>query len=251
MKAKTLRIANTCCCLPECVFVIYIICQGASELRRSSFFTMRTKWGAQIEKMKYFAGRCFIWSERKGRGWCSWGIKGKCKTGSFMLASTSFGEVIEINPASPTYLCGVRCVYFWQRWKCLCLWMCGYVLDVFTCTFVCPWHPQKEYVQAHWCLFVCAYTYKQIKLWASEIFQKTNAGLMPLCDQRIRGFFHYLWQRNAFGCLPASLSLSLSLTLPEGSGECWLSEKCCALENPFNKVEKQLCFGIQESWRLG
>lgn len=77
MKAKTLRIANTCCCLPECVFVIYIICQGASELRRSSFFTMRRKWGAQIEKMKYFAGRCFIWSERKGWGWCREGIKGK------------------------------------------------------------------------------------------------------------------------------------------------------------------------------
>lgn len=64
----------------------------------------------------------------------------------------------------------------------------------------------------HACVSLCVC--KQIRLWASEIFQKSNAGLMPLpCDQRIRGFFHYLWRRNTFGCLPASLSRSLSLRL--------------------------------------
>lgn len=128
------------------------------------------------------------------------------------------------------------------------------------CVFMC-W----IYLHAHLCapdiskrmracvsLCVC----KQIRLWASEIFQKSNACLMPLpCDQRIRGFFHYLWRRNTFGCLPASLCLSLS-----HSHFAWRERrvlvirdalKRCAPEKPFNKVEKQCCFGIQESWRLG
>lgn len=162
--------------------------------------------------------------------------------------STSFGKVIEIGTASPTYLCCLRCCfYFWQRWKCLCFSLSACLRTRFIYMHICvsPWRFQKNVCL---CVCVCATVCvcKQIRLWASEIFQKSNAGLMPLpCDQRIRGFFHYLWRRNTFGCLPAFPSLTH--TLPGGRGECWLSEKRCALEKPFNK---QCCFGIQESWRL-
>lgn len=77
--------------------------------------------------------------------------------------STSFGKVIEINPASPTYLRNVRHFYFWQLWKCLCLSMCAHVLDLFTCTFVCLWHPPKKCVHVVVCASVCVQTDKALR----------------------------------------------------------------------------------------
>lgn len=170
----------------------------------------------------------------------------KAETGSFLLMSTSFGKVIEINPASPTYLHSMIHFYFWQLWKCLCLslWVDVRCVDVF-------------YLHAHLCVLKNAYAwlcvcvtawtrlYKQIGLWASEILQKSNAGLMPLlCDQRIRSLFHYLWRRNTFGCLPASLSHSHSA---------WRERRVSVIRGtlcigePFLTRWKSNNFGIQES----
>lgn len=117
----------------------------------------------------------------------------------------------------------------WQHSKCICFskLVCSCTRFIYLHVYILMTSQKNVCVWR----FVCACMYKQIKLWASEIFQKSNAGLMPLpCDQSIQGFFHYLWRRNVFGYLPTSPALIL--TPPEGRGECWLSDTQCIWE-PF------------------
>lgn len=106
--------------------------------------------------------------------------KGNHKAGGFWLVSLSFWK---IKSASPTYLSSDAVSTFDSAGS---VWIYLHVGD---CDI-----PEKNN------------TLKQIRLWESEIFHQSNAGLMPEPRDRSKntGFFHYLWRRSTFGCLPAS-----------------------------------------------
>lgn len=154
--------------------------------------------------------------------------------------STSFRNLIEIN-SFPPYLFSLRCCPFlWQQWKHL-----GRAMAV-------------QNLHAH--LFahdisnrICASVFlpcvrKQIRLWAFEIFQKSNAGWMPLpCDQRARKLLSLpLMEEDIWMFACVSRSCSLCLKEEESAGY-----QRSSTEHSRSILRRWKGSRIQESWRRG
>lgn len=164
--------------------------------------------------------RQMVW--RKRQRWC-WGMKGRGRKGNFFWCQLEkwwkWSQATYLGCMDVFNSCFLRGQ---KASQCLCdVW--------FNHTFACWRHPKRTHV--HVCTCVCKREreHKQIKPWVSDLFQKSDAGLMHLpCGQRIWSFFHYLWWRNTFECLPPSLLLSLflSLSLPGGRRGCWFEKRC-------------------------
>lgn len=131
------------------------------SIRFAGDFTLKLGESGNLNRLMTYATGIFLnWKISERNGWrCFRGMKGKRETGVFLLASTSFGNVVEINRASPTYLLRSRCCfYFWQQSKCLCFPGPVCLCARFTYTVMCP--------KRMWCLcvFSCVQTDKALSI---------------------------------------------------------------------------------------